>query len=99
VTAATPGQAACEAAGENWAGQGPERRGKWEAVAAAARDHRGELPPDCLPPEEAYSPEETAYEAFTARLGPQRIAWEALSPEKRADWRAVVHALAKRGAR
>jgi hypothetical protein len=96
---ATPGQAACEAAGEIWADQATARRAKWEVVAEAARDHRGELPPDYLPPEEAYSPEETAYKAFTARRGTSRIAWEALSPEERADWRAVVRALAKRGAR
>jgi len=48
------------------------------------------------PPEHAYSPEETAYEAFTARRGAGRIAWEALDPEERADWRRVVSALARR---
>ena len=50
-----------------------------------------------FPPEEAATAEETAYEAFTARKGVQRIAWEALDPEERDDWRAVVRALAKRG--
>ena len=97
--AVTPGQAACEAACETWADQGPERRSKWEVIAEAARDHRGVLGPDYLSPEEAHSPEETAYKAFTGRRGVQRIAWEALSPEERADWHAVVRALAKRGAR
>jgi hypothetical protein len=95
VSAETPGQAACEAAGEEWANQGPARRAKWDDVARAAREHRVTEPH--FPPEDAYSPEETAYEAFTARRGLRRIAWEALDPEERADWRAVVRALAKRG--
>jgi hypothetical protein len=97
MSAETPAQAACEAAGESWANQGPARRAKWEDVAQAAREHR--VTDLHFPPEDAYRPEETAYEAFTARRGTQRTAWEALSPDERADWHAVVRALAKRGAR
>lgn len=96
-TALTPGQAACEAAGEDWATQGRERRARWEAVAQAAREHRGPLPPDMLTPEWAFTPEETAYKAFTARQGyGRRISWAVLSHEEHADWRAVVRALENR---
>jgi hypothetical protein len=105
-TAATPGQAAHTAFVEArfphldrahlaWQKFTDDERATWEAAAQAARDHRGVLTPG-FPPEDAYSPEETAYEALTARLGPKRIAWEALDPGERADWRAVVRALAKR---
>jgi hypothetical protein len=95
VTAATAGQAACEAAGENWNDQGPERRGKWEAVAKAAREYRGPLPPQILP-EYALSAAETAYRGYTARQGPRRLCWEVLTPEERADWHGVIRALARR---
>jgi hypothetical protein len=109
MTAATPGQANYEAAiakagtqgsegvvFPTWAGLKPWQRERYEAGAQAAREHRVTEPH--FPPEDAASAEETAYEAFTARRGGQRIAWEALSPEEHADWRAVVRSLAARRA-
>lgn len=108
VSAETPGQAAHAAfvaarfphldrADAAWRESTDDQRAAWEAAAEAARDHRITAPH--FPPEDAYSPEETAYEAFTVRRGRQRIAWEALDREERADWRAVVRALAKRAGR